>query len=350
MPRREPAQNPMVLVNQTIRSGDFAKVYLLYGGEPYLIRQARDNLKAAILPEDDGMNFSVYHSDQCDEEQIADDIQTLPFLSPHRLILVEDSGFFSKTAEKLAAAIPEIPEGNILIFCESKADQRTKLFKTVKKEGQALDFETPGEAVLQKWIAALLTAPVKERDGMSLKIQNAVPGEILHATGTDMNALANATEKVKSFCLEKGTVTVADVRQMTDTLAEDRIFEMCDAIGAGDRPRALSLYNDLLLLREQPMRILAMINRHYGILTQIRLMTDEKKGTGTMAKVVKIPPFSVRRYQAQAARYSYRRLLRLSDRCQAADLAVKSGRAKDRNALEMLILDLTGDVQQGKGK
>lgn len=50
----------MKRIAQDIKSGQFGNVYLLYGEEAYLRRQYRDNLKKALVPEDDTMNCSVY--------------------------------------------------------------------------------------------------------------------------------------------------------------------------------------------------------------------------------------------------------------------------------------------------
>ena len=62
----------MKRIAQDIKSGQFGNVYLLYGEEAYLRRQYRDNLKKALVPEDDAMNCSVYTGKDIDAGEVAD--------------------------------------------------------------------------------------------------------------------------------------------------------------------------------------------------------------------------------------------------------------------------------------
>ena len=47
-------------INEQIKTGQFKKVYLLYGEEAYLKRQYRDKLTKAMLPEGDTVNYAYY--------------------------------------------------------------------------------------------------------------------------------------------------------------------------------------------------------------------------------------------------------------------------------------------------
>ena len=48
-------------------------------------------------------------------KEIIDLSQTLPFFAEHRLILLENTGFFKKSCDELAEYVPEIPETSINI-------------------------------------------------------------------------------------------------------------------------------------------------------------------------------------------------------------------------------------------
>ena len=47
-------------IDEDIKRGQFAQVYLLYGEEAYLKKQYKDKLKHAMVPEGDTMNFSAF--------------------------------------------------------------------------------------------------------------------------------------------------------------------------------------------------------------------------------------------------------------------------------------------------
>ena len=54
----------MKTIDEDIKSGQFKKIYLLYGDEAYLKKQYKDKLKKALVQPDDTMNFTAYEGCQ----------------------------------------------------------------------------------------------------------------------------------------------------------------------------------------------------------------------------------------------------------------------------------------------
>ena len=86
-----------------LRSGEFKQAYLLYGEEAYLRLQYKNKLKDALVAEGDTMNYHYFEGKGTDPNALIDLAETMPFFADRRVILVENSGFFKKTAEQLAA-------------------------------------------------------------------------------------------------------------------------------------------------------------------------------------------------------------------------------------------------------
>ena len=59
-------------INEQIKTGQFKKVYLLYGEEAYLKRQYRDKLIMAMLPEGDTVNYGYYEGKGTEPEKRID--------------------------------------------------------------------------------------------------------------------------------------------------------------------------------------------------------------------------------------------------------------------------------------
>ena len=55
--KKKEKKNAMAVINQHIKTGEFAKIYLLYGEERYLVNQYRDKLLSALTDKDDNLNF-----------------------------------------------------------------------------------------------------------------------------------------------------------------------------------------------------------------------------------------------------------------------------------------------------
>ncbi|MDE6434215.1 MAG: DNA polymerase III subunit delta, partial [Lachnospiraceae bacterium] len=173
------------------------------------------------------------------------------------------------------------------------------------------------------------------------QIEDAAIFYFVEHMGTDMLLLKNELEKVFCYCYEKNVITIEEIRQVCISQATDKMFDMLDAIGNHNREKALSLYHDLLALREPAMRILHMLTRHFHILMQVRALSDSGKDNKAIASFCGIPPFSVKKYATQASKYSYEQLKRIVEQCQATDQGVKTGRVQDIVGVELLIVEFS---------
>ena len=328
--------DPIKVINNHIESHSFSRIYLFFGEEQYLVKQYVNNLVDAVMPDRNSMSFSHYVSDKCDVNSICSDAVTMPFFDEFKVALIEDSGYFNSSNEKIKDMIPEIGEQNILIFCEMNVDKRTSTYKTAAKYGTVLEFNTPKEDDLIKWVIGRFT---KE----NIRIQNGVPEVLVSLAGDNMLNLSNEVEKLCCYVMDKGTVTHDDLSVMCSSRIEDKIFEMCDAIGQHDSKTAISRYNDLVALKTQPMAIISMISRHFRILAQLSFIQsgkDSKLSAKEKAELVGIKSFAVKKYLPQLKNQTTAELLKKSELCLAADYAVKSGSMSDTNSAEKLILAL----------
>ena len=78
---------------EDLKSGQFNKVYLLYGEEAYLKKQYRDKLRNAMISPDDTMNYAYYEGKGVNPKEVIDLAETLPFFAERRLIILENTGF-----------------------------------------------------------------------------------------------------------------------------------------------------------------------------------------------------------------------------------------------------------------
>jgi len=142
----------MKTIDNDIKAGQLKQMYLLYGAEQYLIRQYRDKLKRALVSEEDTMNFSAFSGSDINQKEIIDLAETLPFFAEKRMILIEDSGLFKKSAEELADYLASVPETTCFVFVEKEVDKKTKMYKEVKKLGSAVEFVRQTDETLCRWI------------------------------------------------------------------------------------------------------------------------------------------------------------------------------------------------------
>ena len=213
----------MKSVVEDIKKGSFKPVYLFYGEEAYLKQQYKNRLKDAVLPEGDTINLSIYSGKGIDVEEMIAQADTMPFFAEHRLLLIEDSGFFKNANQQLADYIPSIPEGTIMLFVESEVDKRGKLYKAVNKKGSVVEFTAQNEQTLTRWILGILKSEKKMITSGAMK-------QFLEKTGTDMERIRQELEKLICYCMEKESITEEDVAVICSEQTENKIFDMINAM------------------------------------------------------------------------------------------------------------------------
>lgn len=321
----------MKTIDNDIKMGQLKNVYLLYGTEDYLKRQYRDKLKHALVEPDDTMNFSTYEGKDINPKELIDLSETLPFFKEKRMILVENSGFFKNSCDDLAEYMSQVPESTCFVFVEEEVDKRSKLFKAASRAGSAVEFETPKEDMLVRWILGRI-----QREGK--KITQSVMQLFLSKTGSDMENIDKELEKLICYTLDKTEISAADVEAICTGQTENKIFEMIDAISAKNQKKALDLYYDLLALKEAPMRILFLIARQFQNLLLIKSMSAKGYPAVSIAKTAGMPSFAVQKNLRQAGAFKINQLKEAIEDCGQAEEDVKTGRMADQLAVELLIV------------
>ena len=141
---------------QDIKKQEYSQIYLLHGEEAYLRKQYRDKMKEALIDAGDTMNHHYYEGKDTKIEGVIDLAETLPFFASRRVIIVENSGWFQKGGDKMAEYLLTLPETTYMVFVETQIDKRSKLFKTVNKQGRVCEFAHQDEQTLKRWILWML--------------------------------------------------------------------------------------------------------------------------------------------------------------------------------------------------
>ena len=320
----------MQTLNQDIKDKTFRKVYLLFGDEPFLVNSYKKRLREAITG-DDTMNYNYFEGKGPDVKEIISLADTMPFFAERRLVLIDGSGFFKSSApEELVDYIAEIPESTCMVFVESEVDKRNKLYKKVKDNGYAAELKKQDADQLMRWAAGILA-----KDGK--KITRQIMEYFMERTGDDMENIRMELEKLICYTMGREVITKEDVEAVGTVHVSNRIFEMVTAIVTGNTRKAMDLYEDLLTLKEPPMRILFLIAKQFNQLLQVKELAGKGAQKSESASKVKVPPFVVGKLMAQAKAFTKEQILSYVEFCVESEEAVKTGRLSDRLAVELLI-------------
>lgn len=319
----------MQTLNQDIKDRNFKRVYLLYGEEAFLKKSYKNKLKEAVLG-DDTMNYHYFEGKGLNLSEIMGLADTMPFFAEKRLILIEDSGLFKGSADELVEYLPNIPDTTCMLFVENQVDKRSRMYKAVKKVGYVAEMTRQDSGQLARWAAGLLAKEGKKITGSTMEL-------FLSKTGDDMENIRSELDKLISYTLGRDVITAQDVETICTTQVTNKIFDMVTAISSRRTRQAMELYEDLLILREPPMRILFLIARQFNQLLLVKDMSEKGIAKSEMASRLKLPPFVVGKMLPQARAFTREQMLSYVRLCVDTEEAVKQGRLQDRLAVELLV-------------
>lgn len=320
----------METLNQDIKSGDFKRFYLLFGEEEFLKQSYKKRLRQAVAG-DDAMNYNYFEGKGLDVRELISLANTMPFFSDRRLIVVEDSGCFKAASDELVEALPDIPDTTCMVFVESAVDKRNRLYKKVKELGAAVEMKRQSASQLAVWAGRILA-----QNGR--KITSSDMNLFLERTGDDMETIRTELEKLISYTMGQEIVTREDIEAVTTVQVTNKIFDMVTAIVTGKTKTAMDRYEDLLTLKEPPMRILFLIARQFNQILLVKEMMASGNDKSAIASKLKIPPFAAAKLMPQARNFTKEQLAGCVEACVEAEEAVKTGRLGDRLAVELLIM------------
>lgn len=322
--------------SQLLKAGKVQGAYLFEGVEENIKAATLQALRKAVLPEGlEELNETLMDAPQTDAIIAA--CETLPFMADKRLIIVREHPALSGRAdadERLVAYIPQVPESAVLVFlCRGKADARKKLYTAVKKANGIVSFAPLTDAELNAWI-------IKTFNSLGKSVTPQTASVLSFTVGNDTALLRLEIEKLAALAGDRDTVTEEDVQSVATRSVECTVFEMVDAVVAGQQGKAFGLLRDMLTTGSDRLGILAMLLRQFRLMQHIKIMQFEKVSPNDIKQRLGIAPFAAERCMRQASGYTGGQVKKAVQICLNAEFKVKSGAWNQEGALESAMLEI----------
>ena len=321
---------------QLLKAGKVQGAYIFEGVEENIKAATLQALRKAILPEGlEELNETLMDVPQTDAIIAA--CETLPFMADKRLIIVREHPALTGRAdadERLVAYIPQVPESAVLVFlCRGKADARKKLYTAVKKANGIVSFAQLTDVELNSWI-------IKTFNSLGKSVTPQTASVLSFTVGSDTALLRLEIEKLAALAGDRDTVTEEDVQSVATRSVECTVFEMVDAVVAGQQGKAFGLLRDMLTTGSDRLGILAMLLRQFRLMQHIKIMQFEKVSPNDIKQKLGIAPFAAERCMRQASGYTGGQVKKAVQICLNAEFKVKSGAWNQEGALESAMLEI----------
>jgi len=323
-------------LERQLKQNNISSCYLFYGTEQYLKTRYMNLLKKTILETSaETMNLYIFEGNKQTISTILDSADTLPFLSEKRLIIVKESELFQtgrkNDAEKMADYIKTIPNTTCILFLENAVDKRGKLYKNILKYGYIVEMNGLSEKELLYWI-------VRECKKNKFQIETKTAAYLLYVVGAEMIQLEKEIKKLGSFLPENAQATSYDIDIICTKSLETKIFDLLNKMINGQTKEAITIYYNLILMKESPLMVLSMIIRQFRMILQCKMLLEQGKLQNQIAQKMGLRDFMVKQYIQQSKYFNAKQLREALEFCLQTDINIKTGKWESELAIELLIL------------
>ena len=324
--------------------------HVIYG-DSFLVAERLRRVKIEAGADDlMDSNRQVVSAGQARPDEVLAMCNSLPFLDTMRLVEIEGvlaaqqgsgggrrSGRRAVTATgawaQLVDSVPALPDTTLLIFIDGDLQQNNPLLRTLSEHCAVHREVTPTAQGLLQWI--------KQRaEDKGSSVTPPAMQVLAELVGGDLWTIDRELEKLSLYAAGR-SITDSDVRAMVPYAQEANIFAAVDAIMDGRPGAALRSLMQLIEDGQEPLYIIAMIERQLRLIALARDLSDRgvvqpdlgrRMGTGS--------DFVVRKTLGQARRLSPLQIRDKYRRVLESDLAIKQGRLEPALSLQLLVADL----------
>lgn len=308
-------------------------IYVLHGTDTFLRDSHRKEIVSAVIQDADPQLCVARFDSSSALADVLDELRTLPFLAPCRVVIVGDADeFVSAHRSALEDYLASPCATSTLVLAVSSWPKNTRLAKRVAQIGEVLDCTTPRRGNVSAWL--------KRAAGRRGKKITPDAVDLLCAwTGADLATLNSEIEKLALYADDRDTITMEDVASLVTSTAGPAAFDLTNAVTNADTRGALKALAGMLTIRGEEFRALGLIAWHLRRALQAQQAVQAGQSHYQAVRNLRMPahqqgPFTefLQRRTLQKLQTDFRQLIR-------ADLGMKSG-LDAKAALQELVVAL----------
>ncbi len=313
-------------------------IYALVGDEDFLKRHVREAIFELVLGDAErDLAVSPYAGEKLEFSTIRNELDTLPFLGPARIVVVENADpFVSNARESLERYAANPSKIGVLILEVKTFPETTKLAKALP-DGAKIACKSPAANRLQPWCIGW----AKSKHDKKLEVHAAEL--LIELVGPQMGLLAQEIEKLSVAVGDKASITPETVDAMIGRSRSANVFHILNAIGDGQPARALKLLCEVFEEGDEPIAVMGALTGQLRKLAAVGRLTAEGQSLGLAMDNAGIPKWPEARMngERQVKHLGRRRLDKLMDWLVEINLGLKGGsQLPNRLQVERLIVKL----------
>jgi len=324
----------------------FRPVYIIDSPEILFREELFARLAAAFFENGEPNVRSFRAREKADYGELLTDIDTASLFSPRQIIKISECiSFLEKNIrwlEEYLKAVPPSPDTVIYMEDDSsslpkKEGTKNTLAALEKLHGRFDVLVVTPDLRRKNRVCSWLVSRASSVHGVSLGKKEAFL--LMENTGTELKRLDMELEKLAMFVHPRKRISAEDIRELCTFNRENTIYEMLDALSAGDMEGALKYMENLLITGMHPLRILTALFYHIKKLLYARHLRSLGTPANEIISLTGVPPFFKEKFFGQVRAFPAEHLDAALFLIERAD-ALSKGGTDARRTLERLVMIL----------
>ncbi len=214
----------------------FKPLYWLEGEEDYYIDLMMNYAEHKILNESEaGFNLSVFYGKDANWSDVVNACRRYPMFAEKQVVLLKEAQQM-RDIDKLEPYIenPLVSTIFVVSYKEKTLDKRTKLYKTIKKDGEVFTSEKIRDYKMVEWVKDYLQQQAFEMTPKAIAL-------LVEFVGNDLSRVTNEIEKITVNLGSRKTITEDDIEKYVGISKEYNAFELQNALSVKDMAKAIKI-------------------------------------------------------------------------------------------------------------
>ncbi|WP_461224140.1 DNA polymerase III subunit delta [Lacticaseibacillus suihuaensis] len=335
---------------QQLKTGPRPPLVLVLGTEQALLDRTLQALRQLVPPDQQTMNYAAYDMRQTPVAVALDDASSQPFFGDFREVVITDPYFLTGEAAKggpvhdldgLTAYCqkPVASTTMVLVAPYPKLDERKRLVKAIKKQALVVDVAPLNQREAQAAIQRALRS-------QHITITPEASQALVQRAGGDYSAMVRELPKLAVFASGGKPLDAAAIDALVPKQLTDRVFDLVSAVVARNATQAIALYRDLLLQKEEPIRLNSLLVGQFRLLVQVAILAQKGYSQGSLASTLKVHPYRVKLALQAVQHTRLAALQRAYSGLVDTEAAMKTGRMDKALAFELFVLRYCGQARR----
>ncbi|MGI8844809.1 MAG: DNA polymerase III subunit delta [Thermoleophilaceae bacterium] len=315
---------------------DLKPVYLIHGDDDAKIDEWRTRVRRRAEAELGPGGLEIFDARVAAPDDLVAALHTLSFATGTRYMLAEDvSAWKAGDIGTLADVLVAMPPDTVLVLVVRGKPLKALLKAVEKADGEVREHGAPKPWEMPRWVSARAAE-------QGLRIGSEAAKELVAVVGAGQQRLAREIEKLALAVHPATEVTPEDVEEMASGEALPKVYDLADAVVAGDLQATLSLAEELGL-QEAPGRLVYPVIGRLREVHRVLGLIDSGVAEKDLAASMKMPPWRAKKAIALARRADRESLERALCRFADLELDLRGGGTLDEATAVTLTLARAAD-------